>query len=165
MKVLLHCFLSSDTRWRWLVSRMPRLLSTCVKCPPVSIGQEIEWDRNPIWALRRRGNPSLALKSNLCSEIFQLVGQELHQKQESGKGIENFCLTRFCSVAKKKKWRKFVFWYVTPFRLVNSYWRSKGHIAFIYKRVSNLFCAMNFFKILVKLTDSFSEKWKWTHKI
>jgi len=32
------------------------------KIPPVSPGQEIEWDREPMWTLKRRENPFLALE-------------------------------------------------------------------------------------------------------
>ena len=124
------------------ISCMPLPISTCGKYPWLSTGQEIEWDRNPMWTLRRGGNPSFELE--VRPVLWDLAVRrpvatpETRIITESGKGIEMLCLTKFCSVAKKK-WRKFVFWYVTPFRLVNIYWRSNGRIAFTYNRVSNLF--------------------------
>jgi hypothetical protein len=54
-------FLKFDARWRWLAACLASPFFHLRKISPLSTGHEIEWDKEPIWTLRRRGNPFLAL--------------------------------------------------------------------------------------------------------
>jgi hypothetical protein len=69
-----YSYLTSATRWRWVVSVTPRPRFTPGKGPPVPIGWEAGWASEPVWTQRLEEKSLCPCRgSNLDRPIVQPV--------------------------------------------------------------------------------------------